>query len=65
MNQQSQNKPDDAPQNFIMTGQSQITINKKWVAIIVAILIVFTLGVGGMYHITATARPATTHTGGY
>jgi len=65
MTQKPHHKPDDAPQDFIMTGQSQITVNKKWVAIIVAILVVFTVGVGWMYHITATARPATAHTGGY
>jgi len=48
-----------------ITGVSQITVNKKWVAIIVAIVVVFTVGVGWMYQVTATARPATVHTGGY
>ena len=41
----------------VITGESQITINKKWVGIIVAILVVFTAGVGWMFQITATARP--------
>lgn len=48
-----------------ITGESQVRVNKKWVAIILAILIVFTFGVGWMYHVTATARPATTTSGGY
>lgn len=48
-----------------ITGESQITVNKKWVAIIVAILLVFTAGVGWMYQVTATARPVTTQSGGY
>ena len=65
MNEQPQEKPGETQQKFIMTGESQITVNKKWVAIIVAIVVVFTLSVGWMYHITAMARPATTHTGGY
>lgn len=48
-----------------ISGVSQITINKKWVAIIIAILVVFVGGVGWMYQVTATARPATVKTGGY
>lgn len=48
-----------------MTGISEITINKKWAAIIVAVIIVFVGGVGWMYQETAMARPATVHTGGY
>ena len=62
---EQQHQPGKAPQKIVITGESQITINKKWVAIIVAIVVVFTLGVGWMYQITATARPATAHTGGY
>ena len=56
---------DSEKRDFEMTGVSQITINKKWVAIIVAIVIAFTGLVGWMYQETAMARPATVHTGGY
>jgi len=65
MNGQPQHKHETAPKKLIVTGHSQITVNKKWVAIIVAIVVVFTVGVGWMYQITATARPPTTSTGGY
>lgn len=49
----------------ISTGESQVTINKTWVAIIVVGLVVFVGGIGWMYQVTATARPATVQTGGY
>jgi len=48
-----------------ITGESQITVSKKWVAIVVVILVAFTAGVGWMYLVTATARPATVNSGGY
>lgn len=48
-----------------ITGESQITINKKVVAIVVAVVILFVGAVGWMYQITATSRPATVETGGY
>lgn len=41
----------------VITGESQITINKKWVAIIVGIVVVFVVSVGWMYQVVATARP--------
>jgi len=47
----------DGQKKLVITGESQIAINKKWVGIIVAILVVFTVGVGWMFQITATARP--------
>lgn len=47
----------DEEKKLVVTGVSQITISKKWVAIIVGTLVVFTLGVGWMFQITATARP--------
>lgn len=43
----------------VITGEPQITVNKKWVAIIVGIIVVFTVGVGWMYQVIATARPLT------
>ncbi len=49
----------------ISTGQSQITINKIWVAIVVVIVLVFSAAVGAMFYVTATARPPTVETGGY
>ncbi|MEG3618066.1 hypothetical protein V5T82_06340 [Magnetovibrio sp. PR-2] len=49
----------------ISTGESQISINKTWVAIVVVGVCLFVGGVGWMYQVTATARPATVHTGGY
>ncbi|MCW8915451.1 MAG: hypothetical protein OQK24_06295 [Magnetovibrio sp.] len=49
----------------ISTGESQISINKKWVVIIIAIVVVFVVGVGGMFHYTAVSRPPTEQTGGY
>ena len=48
-----------------ITGQSQITVNKKIVAIVVAAVLLFVGGIGWMYQITATARPVTTQSGGY
>lgn len=48
-----------------ITGHSQITVNKKWVAAIVLILLVFTSAVGWMYMVAATSRPPTIKTGGY
>ena len=41
----------------VISGESQITVNKKWVGIITAILVVFVVGVGWMYQVTAMARP--------
>ena len=40
-----------------VTGVSQITISKKWFAIITAVVVVFVIGVGWMYQVVATARP--------
>lgn len=40
-----------------ITGESQITVSKKWVAIITAVVVAFTVGVGWMYQVVATARP--------
>ena len=51
-----QNKP---RRDVVITGESQITINKKWVLIIVGIVVVFTVSVGWMYQVVATARPVT------
>ena len=50
MDEDTNNKP-------VIPGQSQITINKKWVGIIVATLVIFVVGVGWMYQVVATARP--------
>lgn len=47
----------DEEKKLVVTGVSQITISKKWVAIIVGIVVVFTVGVGWMFQITAVARP--------
>lgn len=48
----------DKPQKPIkINGESQVTINKKWVAIITAVVVVFVIGVGWMYQVVATARP--------
>lgn len=58
-------KPPSTKREVSITGESQIKIDKKWVAIILAIVVVFVGGVGWMYQVTATARPATTHSGGY
>ena len=49
----------------ISTGESQITINKKVVAIVVLAIVLFVGGIGWMYQVTAIARPATVPTGGY
>jgi hypothetical protein len=40
-----------------ITGVSQITISKKWVAIITVLIVVFTVGVGWMFQVSAVARP--------
>ncbi len=40
-----------------ITGVSQITISKKWIAICVALVTVFTAVSGAMFYVTATARP--------
>jgi|GEM_PF-1380210 len=53
------------PRRVEITGHSQITVNKKWVAAIVLILVVFTGMVGWMYMVAATSRPPTIKTGGY
>lgn len=55
---------EDKPKH-ISSGESQVTINKTWVAIIVVGLVVFVGAIGWMYQVTATARPATVQTGGY
>lgn len=47
----------DEPTKHVVTGVSQITISKKWVAICIAILVAFTAVAGWMFQITATARP--------
>lgn len=47
----------DKEKKLVVTGVSQITISKKWAGIIVAIVVVFTVGVGWMFQISATARP--------
>ena len=47
----------DEHREHVVTGVSQITINKKWVAICIAIIVVFTTVTGWMFQITATARP--------
>ena len=47
----------DKEKKLVVTGVSQITISRKWVAIIVGIVVVFTVGVGWMFQISATARP--------
>lgn len=41
----------------VITGEPQITVNKKWVGIIVGVTVVFVVVVGWMYQVTATARP--------
>jgi len=61
----SKDTPKPPPGNTPRGGQSQITINKTWIAIIAGILVTFTVGVGWMYMTVATSRPATTNTGGY
>ena len=66
MNEQLEGKrPESAPRRVEITGHSQITVNKKWVVIIIAILVVFTGIVGWMFEISATSRPPTISTGGY
>lgn len=49
----------DEHRKHVVTGVSQITISKKWVAICIAIMVVFTAVAGWMFQITATARPVT------
>lgn len=66
MSEQSEGqRPKPVPRRVEITGHSQITVNKKWVAIIVAILVVFTGVVGWMFEISATSRPPTIRSGGY
>jgi hypothetical protein len=48
---------DKKEHKLVVTGVSQITINKKWVGIIVSILLVAIVGIGWMFKIVATARP--------
>jgi len=48
---------EDRNEAAVIPGESQITINKKWVAIVVATVVLFVLGVGWMYQVVATARP--------
>ncbi len=50
MSTPSKDSPKPPPANPTISGQSQIT---------------FTIGVGWMYMVVATSRPATTNTGGY
>lgn len=40
-----------------ITGVSQITINKKWIGIITAMIVVLTVGIGWMFQVSAVARP--------
>ncbi len=40
-----------------ISGVSQITISKKWIAIVAGIVVVFTVGIGWMFQVTAVARP--------
>lgn len=47
----------DKDRKVVITGESQITISKKWVGIIVGIVVVFIVSVGWMYQVVATARP--------
>lgn len=48
----------DKPQKSVkISGESQITVNKKWVAIVTAVVVAFVAGVGWMYQVVATARP--------
>lgn len=47
----------DKEKKLVVTGESQITVNKKWVAIIIALIVVFTAGTGWMFKVSATARP--------
>lgn len=47
----------DTQQKPVMPGASQITVNKKWVGIIVAATVVFTGVMGWMLGVTSTARP--------
>jgi len=66
MNEQSEGpRPQSTQRRIEITGHSQITVNKKWVAIIVAVLVAFTGVVGWMFEISATSRPPTISTGGY
>lgn len=48
---------DNKERKLVVTGVSQITISKKWVGIIAAVIVVFTVGVGWMFQVTAVARP--------
>lgn len=50
-------KDTNTDKKVVITGQSQITVNRKWVSIIVGIVVVFTVSVGWMYQVVATARP--------
>ena len=47
----------DNNKKLVITGVSHITISKKWIAICVALVTVFTAVSGAMFYITATARP--------
>ena len=48
---------DNKERKLEITGVSQITINKKWIGIITALIVVFTVGVGWMFQVSAVARP--------
>lgn len=48
---------DKKEKKLVITGVSQITINKKWIGIITVVLVVFTAGVGWMFQVSAVARP--------
>jgi len=52
-------------QKIIMTGESQITVSKKWVCWCILALVVFFIIAGTMLVISATSRPATVNSGGY
>ena len=47
----------DKDRKLVVTGVSQITISKKWIAICVGIMVVFTVVTSAMFYVSATARP--------
>lgn len=53
------------PEEFEITGISQITIQMKWIWLVAAVTVVFVMITGPMLWVAATSRPATVNTGGY
>lgn len=51
--------------NVEITGESQITVNKKAAAIVVAVVVVVVGGIAWMFGVTATARMPNANSGGY